>query len=92
MVWHHHIRVVNLFERTQRFEHIHIAFVRKDFDKIEETALDVAEVDVKQLLPLTEIADEYRRDLDPDFPAIPTPFQYRNLVHGKGFRACERIS
>ena len=92
MVWHHHIRIVNLFEGTQRLEHIHIAFVRKDLDKIEETALDVAEVDVKQLLPLTESSGEYRRDLAPDFPAIPTPSQCRNSAHGKGSRACGQIS
>ena len=57
MVWHDHVGIVNRFEGTQRFEHIHIAFVWKDLDEIEETALDVAKVDVKQLLSLTEVAE-----------------------------------
>ena len=58
MVWHHHVGVVNLLEGAQCLEHIYIALVWKNLDKIEEAALDVTEVDIKQFLPFTKIADD----------------------------------
>ena len=57
VVGHDHVAVAHLLEGAQRLEHVHVALVGEHFHEVAEAALDVAEVDVEDLVALAEVAD-----------------------------------
>src|SRR5437660_281976 len=58
VVGHDHPVVANLLVDAHRPDHVHVAVVREGLLEVEELALDVAEVDVEDLVPLPEVADD----------------------------------
>src|SRR5690349_16152308 len=58
VIGHDHAVVADLLVNTHGLKHVHIAVVNKCFLKIEESAADVAEVNVEDFSALPEITDD----------------------------------
>src|SRR5262249_23177719 len=62
VVGHQHVGVADIAVDAERAGHVHVAFVRERFHKVELASFDVAEMHVEDLAPRAEPAD-YVEDL-----------------------------
>jgi hypothetical protein len=58
VVGHHHALVADFLQGPHDRDHVHVAFVGEDFLEVVAAATDVADVDVEDLLPRAEVADD----------------------------------
>ena len=57
MIGHEHVFVADLFVGPNGLKHVDIPLVREDFDKVADPPADVSEVDVENLVALSEVPD-----------------------------------
>src|SRR5215475_8109305 len=57
VVGHQHVGVADIAVDGERAGHVHVAFVRESFHKVELASFDVAEMHVEDLAPRAEPAD-----------------------------------
>src|SRR5271154_1388242 len=58
MIRHQHPVVADFLVGSNGADHVHVAIVGKSLAKVEKAAFNIAEMDIEDLFPLAEIADD----------------------------------